>query len=358
MKGLILAGGSGRRLRPLTYSGAKQLVPIANRPVLFYVIDNLVAAEIHDIAIIVSSESSSEIHAAVGDGKKFGARCTLIEQDRPGGLAHAVLCAREFLGQDPFVMYLGDNLVGSGIRDIVIEFLRDESTAALALLKEVGDPREFGVAEVDQAGNVTGLVEKPAEPRSNLALVGVYFFRPSIFDAIAEIEPSARGELEITDAIAQVIARGDVCRFVHLTSWWLDIGKKDDVLLANDTILDERLQSGIHGQVDGASEITGRVQVAAGAVVRGSRIRGPVIIGAGAQIVDSVIGPHTAIGERVHIERSRIEHSIIMEEAHIAGIDRIEDSLLGRRVRVTRAAEPGTTVKLLAGDDSVIELIP
>ncbi|MEM9491886.1 MAG: sugar phosphate nucleotidyltransferase, partial [Myxococcota bacterium] len=276
--------------------------------------------------------------------------------DRPGGLAHAVLCARDFLGQDSFVMYLGDNLVGSGIRDIAEEFTADPSIAVYALLKEVDDPSSFGIAEVDDAGRVIGLVEKPSQPRSNLALVGVYFFRPSIFESIAAIEPSARGELEITDAIADVIGRGATCRFKRLSSWWLDTGKKDDLLLANDTVLDDWLTPGNDGQVDDDSQISGRVRIGTGAVIERSRVRGPVVIGAGARIIDATIGPYTAIGDRVRVSESRVEHSILMEDSQIAGIARLEDSLIGRRVRVRPTGRRAGGLCLLVGDDSVIEL--
>lgn len=370
LKGLILAGGSGRRLRPLTHTGAKQLVPVANRPVLFYVIDNLIDAGVQDIGVIISPETGGEIRAALGEndggaspspgatprsGRPRG-NFVFIEQDRPGGLAHAVLCARDFLGDDPFVMYLGDNLVGAGIRDMASEFLASPDVAAMALLKEVANPGAFGVAEVDDDGNVLGLVEKPATPASNLALVGVYFFRQNIFDAIAEITPSARGELEITDAIARLITRGETCRFSRLTSWWLDTGKKDDMLLANDTVLDDWLTSETLGQVDEHSAISGRVRIEAGAVVERSRIRGPVVIGASAHIIDSVIGPYTSIGDRARIVRSRVDHSILMEEAVIEDVDRLEDSLLGRRVRVCPANRRGAALALMVGDDSVVEL--
>ncbi|HQP38024.1 MAG TPA: glucose-1-phosphate thymidylyltransferase, partial [Polyangiaceae bacterium] len=261
MKGLILAGGSGTRLRPLTYTGAKQLVPVANRPILFYVVDNLVGAGITDIGVIIAPETGAEIKAALGDGSRFGASLSYIPQDRPAGLAHAVATAEPFLRGSEFCMYLGDNLIGMPIRDAVSNFRSNPDVAAAVLLKEVPNPSSFGVAEVDANGHVVRLVEKPKEPRSNLALVGIYLFRPIIFDAIAKIQPSPRGELEITDAISKVIELGGRVDFGRVTSWWLDTGKKDDLLLANDTVLDDWLESAQEGDVDQASRISGRVKI-------------------------------------------------------------------------------------------------
>jgi glucose-1-phosphate thymidylyltransferase len=357
VKGLVLAGGSGTRLRPLTYTGAKQLVPVANRPVLFYVIDNLVDAGVTDIGVIISPETGAEIRGALGDGARFGARLSYIPQDRPAGLAHAVLTARDYLGDDDFVMFLGDNLIGSKIKDALAAFLAEPSLGASVMLKEVDNPSSFGVAEVDAAGNVVRLVEKPQQPRSNLALVGIYFFRKAVFSAIERIRPSARGELEITDAISRLVDDGVGCRFSRVTSWWLDTGKKDDLLRANDTVLDDWLRPGIEGQVDGASALGGRVRVDAGAEVRNSTIRGPVVIGPGAHIVDSTIGPFTAIGERVTVERSRVEHSVIMEGSSITDIARLEDSLIGKRVRVQRGSSGSGALSLMVGDDCVVELV-
>jgi glucose-1-phosphate thymidylyltransferase len=360
MKGLVLAGGSGTRLRPLTYTGAKQLVPVANRPVLFYVIDNLVDAGITDIGVIISPETGGEIRTALGDGSRFGARFTFILQDRPAGLAHAVATAREFLEQSDFVMYLGDNLVGMKIKEAVDAFRADPSLAASVLLKEVQNPSAFGVAEVDAGGNVISLVEKPKEPRSNLALVGIYFFRHVIFEAIAQIRPSARGELEITDAITKLIAengsgRGKV-KFTRLTSWWLDTGKKDDMLLANDTVLDEWLEAGNEGHVDAATKLVGRVRIGRGAVIERSTLRGPIVIGEGARITDARIGPFTAIGDGVVIERSTVDHSVIMTGSRIVDIPRLEDSLIGKRVLVHPGGSRHGALSLMVGDDCVVEL--
>lgn len=356
MKGLILAGGSGTRLRPLTYTGAKQLVPVANRPILFYVVDNLVGAGITDIGVIIAPETGAEIKAALGDGSRFGATLTYIPQDRPAGLAHAVATAEPFLRGSEFCMYLGDNLIGMPIRDAVSTFRSNPDVAAAVLLKEVPNPSSFGVAEVDANGHVIRLVEKPKEPRSNLALVGIYLFRPIIFDAIAKIEPSPRGELEITDAISKVIDLGGRVDFGRVTSWWLDTGKKDDLLLANDTVLDDWLESAQEGDVDQASRISGRVKVGKGARVERSIIRGPVVIGEGAVVSHSRIGPFTAIGDRVSISRSTVEHSVIMQDSSIVDIARLEDSLIGKRVAVKPGASRHGALSLMVGDDCVVEL--
>lgn len=356
MKGLILAGGAGKRLRPLTHTGAKQLVPIANRPVLFYAVDNLVGAGVTDIGVIISPETGSEIRSSLGDGSRFGARFTFISQDRPAGLAHAVATARPFLEDADFVMYLGDNLIGTKITEPVSLFRERKDLDAYLMLKEVPNPSAFGVAEIDEAGRVIGLVEKPREPKSNLALVGIYMFRPTIHRAIAEIQPSARGELEITDAISRLIERGATVHFSRVESWWLDTGKKDDLLLANDTVLDDWLESEMLGEADGESTLSGRIRIEQGTIIRRSVVRGPVVIGAGAVIVDSTIGPFTAIGDRVTIERSTVQHSVIMEDSTISDIARLEDSLIGKRVHVHPGAPRRGGLSLMVGDDCVIEL--
>lgn len=356
MKGLVLAGGSGTRLRPLTYTGAKQLVPVANKPILFYVIDNLVDAGIRDIVVIISPETGGEVRNALGDGSRWDANLTYIVQDRPGGLAHAVLSAKSALGNDDFCMFLGDNLIGSKVSEPVARFRESPDLAASVMLKEVPNPSSFGVAEVDAAGNVTALVEKPKEPKSNLALVGIYLFRPTIFDAIGQIKPSARGELEITDAISKLIELGGRVRFDRVTTWWLDTGKKDDLLLANDTVLDDWLTHGVEGEVDEESRLVGRVRIERGARVVRSTIRGPAIIGAGAQVVDARIGPFTSIGADVIVQRSGVEHSVLLERSRVEDIDRLEDSLIGRRVVVHPGASRPGAISLLVGDDCCIEL--
>ncbi len=356
MKGLVLAGGAGTRLRPLTHTGAKQLVPVANRPVLMYVIDNLANAGVRDIGIIISPETGNEIQAALGDGSRWEAKFTFILQDRPSGLAHAVATARTFLDGADFVMYLGDNLIGTMISDSVAKFQSDPSFAASIMLKEVQNPSAFGVAEVDASGQVIKLVEKPKEPKSNLALVGVYMFRPSIFEAIEKIKPSARGELEITDAISKLIELGGKVQFSRLTSWWLDTGKKDDLLIANHTVLDDWLKSEILGTVDAESQVIGRVRLERGARIERSIVRGPVIIGKDAVISDARIGPFTAIGDGVIVTRSNVENSVLLEKSRIVDVSRLEASLIGRRVTVHPGTARQGAISLLVGDDSVIEL--
>lgn len=356
MKGLVLSGGAGTRLRPITYTGAKQLVPVANRPILFYVIDNLVDAGITEVGIVVSPETGHEVRAAVGDGARWNIRIEYIVQDRPRGLAHAVLVAKEFLGDEDFCMFLGDNLIGTKIKGAADAFRANPTYEASVMLKEVANPSAFGVAELGADGRISRLVEKPKEPRSKLALVGIYFFRSTVFQAISEIKPSARGELEITDTLSRILERGGVVHWDEVRSWWLDTGKKDDLLLANDTVLDSWLEHDVRGSVDAASTVSGRVRIDPGAVVIRSRIRGPAVIGANARIEDSRIGPFTSLGDGVSVVRSGIDHSVVMDGAHVEDIARLEDSLLGRRVRVQPGATRSGALSLLVGDDCVVEL--
>lgn len=357
MKALILAGGAGTRLRPITHTSAKQLVPVANKPILFYGLEAMVAAGITEIGIIVG-DTRNEVMAEVGDGSDFGARVTYLPQDEPLGLAHCVLIAREFLADDDFVMYLGDNLLEQDLAAFVDAFAssRDgaEPPSAQILLKSVPDPHRFGIATLDAAGNVVRLVEKPADPPSDLALVGVYLFDPSIHQAVAAIEPSGRGELEITDAIQWLIDRGHRVRCETLSGWWIDTGKLTPLLEANRLLL-ERLETSIEGSVDADSSIDGRVVIAAGARVVRSRIRGPVTIGAGAQVVDSFIGPFTAIGADCDIVNSEVEHSVVMQSSRISDIPRLEDSLIGREAVVTRTQTRPRALRLMVGDHCQID---
>jgi glucose-1-phosphate thymidylyltransferase len=351
MKGLILSGGRGTRLRPLTYTSAKQLVPVANKPVLFYGIESMADAGITDIGIVVG-DTQGEIRAAVGDGSRWGVKITYIEQDEPRGLAHCVLISEDFIGSDPFVMYLGDNLLNRGIRPLVDEFLR-ERPAAQILLARVPDPQMFGVAELSE-GRVVRLVEKPREPKSDLALVGVYMFSPEVFHAVKRITPSFRNELEITDAIQDLIDRGLDVRPHIVDGWWKDTGKLEDMLEANRLIL-ETIERRIDGSVDAESRVEGKVIVEAGATIEGSVVRGPAIIGAGARVLHAYVGPFTSIMNDVEIRESEIEHSIVLEGSCISNLaNRVEDSLIGKNVRIYRVPMKPSAYRFMLGDNSEV----
>lgn len=355
MKALILAGGRGTRLKPITNTIAKQLLPVANKPILFYVLDQVIESGIADIGIIVSPETGNRIKEAIADGPEWASKITYIMQPEPLGLAHAVKTAQGFLGNAPFLMFLGDNLIQGGVRAFVDEFNASRPDA-LVLLKEVADPRLFGVAELDDSGRVVRLVEKPKEPKSNLALVGVYLFTPEIHKAIAQIKPSWRGELEITDAIQKLFDMGKTVESHILEGWWLDTGKKDDLLEANRVVLDDLLQPSIKGEVDSKSQVVGRVEIRDGARVENSTIRGPASIATGCHIKNSFIGPFTSIGAGTVVEDSCVEHSVILESTHIYRIERLEDSLIGQGVELKKADEISKAVKLFVGDDARIEL--
>lgn len=355
MKAIILSGGKGTRLRPLTYSGAKQLVPVANKPILFYCIENIVEAGIKDVGMIISPETGQEIKDTTGDGSRWGINIHYITQDVPGGLAHAIKTARDFLADSSFVMYLGDNLIGTGINKFINEFKKN-TPEALILLKEVDNPKQFGVADVSPDGKVLRLIEKPEVPPSNLALVGIYIFSPKIHEAIERIKPSIRGELEITDAIQELINMGCNVESFVLDMWWLDTGKKDDMLTANAIVLDEWLKGNINGHVDDTSRILGRVAVGKGSVIKESTIRGPVVIGENTVIANSFIGPHTSIGNNVNIIKSSVEHSVIMDYSELRNIERLEESLVGRRVKITENRKTHKALRLMLGDDSVVEV--
>jgi glucose-1-phosphate thymidylyltransferase len=368
VKALILAGGSGTRLRPITHTAAKQLVPVAGKPILFYGLESMADAGITDVGIIVG-ETADEIRAAVGDGSRWGLAVTYITQDAPLGLAHCVLIARDFLGDDEFVMYLGDNLLRQGVREFVEHFERarmgarqpalDEQPpglpAAEILLTPVADPRQFGVAELDAAGRVVRLVEKPTDPPSDLALVGVYLFDARVHDAVRAITPSARGELEITDAIQWLIDAGHPVSSQLLSGWWIDTGKLTPLLEANRLVL-ESIERRIEGTVDEASKVEGRVVVEAGACVRNSTIRGPAFIGADARVEGSFIGPFTAVDARCEIVRTDLEHSVVCADSSVHDGGRIVDSLIGRHVQVRRAVGQPRATRLVLGDDSEVEL--
>jgi len=354
MKGLILSGGRGTRLRPLTYTRAKQLVPVANKPVLFYGIEAIVAAGIRDVGVVVG-DTKEEIQAALGDGSRFGARVTYIEQDAPRGLAHAVLISEKFLRGEPFVMYLGDNLIADGITSLVDEF-RATGCNSQILLARVPNPEQFGVAEL-QNGTVVRLTEKPKQPRSDLALVGVYMFDDTIWDAVKAIRPSARKELEITDAIQWLIDHGKSVHPHIVSGWWKDTGKIEDMLEANRIILDTFTARGLEN-VDTSCRVEGKVVIETGAKVCGSTVRGPAIIGSGSEIRDAFIGPYTAIGADCYVERCEIENSIILHGSRIERIPaRIADSLIGTNVRIHPGAERPRVHRFLIGDNSEIGIL-
>lgn len=367
MKGLILSGGAGTRLRPITHTSAKQLVPVANKPILFYGIEDMVEAGITEIGII-TGETGPEIRAAVGDGSRWGARVTYIPQDAPLGLAHCVLIARDFLGDDDFVMYLGDNLLRQGIAEFVETFEADRHRSATPtlggtsvgpsaqiLLARVPDPQRFGVAEIGPDGEVVKLVEKPEDPPSDLALVGVYLFDPSIHEAVASIEPSPRGELEITDAIQWLIDHGHRVRHEVLEGWWKDTGKLQPLLEGNRLVL-ETIDPGVWGSVDADSVIDGRVVIEAGAEIINSTVRGPAIIGERTRVVNSYIGPFTSVYFDCEIVNSELEHSVVLEESKVIDISRIADSLIGKQVVVRRSETRPHAMRLMVGDHSVVDL--
>jgi len=371
LKGLILSGGKGTRLRPLTYTSAKQLVPVANKPVLFYAIETLLEAGIFDIGIIVG-DTRDEVKQAVGDGSRFAGfaskigldaleiRITYIYQEAPLGLAHAVKVAQPFLGRDRFVMYLGDNMIEESIRPLVEKFrLAEGDCNCQILLKEVENPQSYGVAELDatNSNRVVRLVEKPREPVSNLALVGIYMFDHNVFEAVNAIKPSWRNELEITDAIQYLVNAGFIVQPQQVRGWWVDTGKQADMLEVNRLILD-RLEPQIEGVVDRDSQINGKVVVAKTAEIINSVVRGPAIIGEHCRIVNSYIGPFTSINHHCTIIGSEVEHSIIMENSQILEIHgRIEDSLIGRNVVVEKSPIKPKAFKLLLGDNSRVGIL-
>lgn len=332
---------------------AKQVIPVANRPILYFVLNHIVAAGIEDIGIIISPETGGQIKDAVARWlPRLGP--TYIVQDAPGGLAHAVKTALPFLGEDRFIMYLGDNLIGGGIREFVADF-RASSADASILLKEVADPRQFGVAKVDGQGRVRYLVEKPDVPPSNLALIGIYAFSPSIHSAISKIRPSWRNELEITDAIQQLLADGGRVESRVLDGWWLDTGKKDDLLEANRRVMDDWVKTDIQGEVDGESSISGPVLVETGAKILRSVVTGPAVIGAGAIIENSNLGPYVSVGDSSRIIRSKIDHSVILHSASIEGMTWISDSIIGRNAKVRHRASGEDCIRLMLGDDGEVQ---
>lgn len=351
MKGLILSGGKGTRLRPLTFTQAKQLVPVANKPVLFYGIEALKEAGIEEIGIVVG-DTAEEIKTAVGDGSRWSVRIRYIQQDAPLGLAHAVKISRDFLQDDSFVMYLGDNILKSGIRSLVEEF-QQKRPNSLILLTPVPNPEIFGVAELE-GDRIVKLVEKPKKPRSNLALVGVYMFDANIFEAVDAIRPSWRNELEITDAIQHLVESGHEVHPHLVTGWWKDTGKLEDLLDANRLIL-ESVDARVEGDVDAGSRVSGRVIVEKGAVIRNSVLRGPIIIGAGTRIEDAYIGPFTAVQGDCLVRRTEIENSIVLEGSRILDVGaRVDESLIGRGVMISKCPPQPSVFRFMLGDQSEI----
>jgi glucose-1-phosphate thymidylyltransferase len=353
MKALVLSGGAGTRLRPITHTSAKQLLPVANKPVLFYGLEAIAAAGITEVGIVVG-DTAPAIEAAVGDGSAFGFRATYIRQEAPLGLAHAVLVARDFLGDDDFVMYLGDNFIVGGIGILVAEFSAARPDAQI-MLTQVADPRGFGVAELDAAGWVVGLEEKPQAPKSDLALVGVYMFTPAVHEAVAALKPSWRGELEITEAIQWLLDNGRPVSSTIISGYWKDTGNVTDMLEVNRLVL-ETIDQRLDGIIDSDCEIIGRVVVEPGAQVSGSRIVGPVIIGAGSKVTGSYVGPFTAIAEGCTVDDSEIEYSIVLSRASIRGVRRIEASIIGHEAEVTPAPRVPRAHRLVLGDHSKVQI--
>ncbi len=360
LKGLILSGGKGTRLRPITHTSAKQLVPVANKPVLFYGIEAMADAGIERVGIVIAPETGPEIEAAAGDGSRFGVQIEYILQDEPLGLAHAVLTAEPFLKDSPFVMYLGDNLLQGGIADLVAAF-REHGPDALILLTPVPDPENYGVAELASAptgevGRVVRLVEKPTEPATDLALVGVYMFTAAVHDAARAIAPSPRGELEITDAIQHLLDAGLRVEPHIVRGWWKDTGRLEDMLEANRLILDNLV-----GRIDGElldSQVDGRVVVEAGARLERTTVRGPAIVGSGARLSDCYVGPYTAVGEDCEISGAEVEHSILLAGSSVRDLDgRMESSLLGRNVTVRRSDGQPRAFRFMVGDNSDISIL-
>jgi glucose-1-phosphate thymidylyltransferase len=355
MKGLILSGGTGSRLYPLTYTNAKQLIPVANKPILFRVIESIRDAGITEVGIVVGN-TAAKIKEAVGDGGHWGIEITYIQQDNPRGLAHAVKISHDFLGEDSFVMFLGDNVIQGGISQLVTQFT-DNAWNSQIVLTRIKHPEHYGVAELGQDGQIIRLVEKPKKPASDLALVGVYMFDSTVFDAVNAITPSWRGELEITDAIQWLVDNGrSVHPYVH-AGWWIDTGAPGDMLEANDLVLEE-IDHQIKGYVDRDSQVGRRVSVQNGAEIINSVIRGPSIIGKNTRIVNSYVGPFTSIYHNVLVENSEIEHSMVLEKSQILNIEsRIQDSLIGRDVIIKRSPIKPKAHKLTVGDHSRVGIL-
>ena len=352
MKALVLSGGKGTRLRPLTFTCAKQLIPVANKPILGYVLEQVAATAIKKVGVIIAPETGQYVKDYVNGGLAWNLKVTYIPQE-PLGLAHAVKTAKPFLGQDSFVMCLGDNLTGQGLNSFIKKF-KSEGLDALIILKEVDDPSSFGIAQLDEKGNIVKLVEKPKTPMGNLAIIGTYLFSGKVHQAIERIKPSWRGELEITDAVQEMITMGFKVKAEILDSWWLDTGKKDDILSANAKVLDEYVTLDVKGEVVNSS-LDGRVKVEPEARVVNSTIRGPCVIGRGVLIENSFVGPYTSVGNGSEIINSNIEYCVIQENVTVRDIERLEESLIGKNAKVTRN-QRNRTLKLHVGDYSELEV--
>ncbi|MDF5753485.1 glucose-1-phosphate thymidylyltransferase [Spongiactinospora sp. TRM90649] len=354
MKALVLAGGIGSRLRPITHTFAKQLLPIANKPVLFYGLESIRDAGIREVGIVVGDTTAKEIEAAVGDGSEFGLEVTYIFQQEPRGLAHAVIISRDYLGDDDFVMYLGDNFVVGGISDFVDRFRR-EGPQAQVMLTKVTDPQAFGVAELGEDGAIVGVEEKPQHPKGDLVLIGVYAFDSTVHQAVLDIEPSRRNELEITDAIQWLIDHGHRVDPMVTSGYWRDAGSVHDILAVNRFVL-EGIEPAVAGEVDAVSELIGHVVVEEGAVVADSKIVGPVVLGAGSVVRGSFVGPFTSIDRDCVVIDSEIEHSIVLRGAHIESVARLEQSLIGRKTRVVATQDVSKTHRFILGDHNNVQV--
>jgi glucose-1-phosphate thymidylyltransferase len=353
MMGVILHGGAGTRLRPLTFTGPKQLIPVANKPISQYVLENLRDSGVKNIAIVLGNIYPEKVVNYYGDGTKFGVKITYIHQGEPKGIAHAVGLCEDFVGRDEFVVYLGDNLFQNGIRKYLEEF-QMRGYDCYIILKEVEDPTRFGVAKFDSNGKLVDVVEKPKKPPSNYAITGAYFFKPVVFDMIKQLKPSWRGEYEITDTIRLMIQNGYRVGYGIHEGWWFDTGKKDDILFVNSVILDERIKPDVRGEIVD-SKINGRVMVFEGTRIVKSTIRGPSIIGKNCKIENAYIGPYTSIGDNTEITNSSVEYSIVMDNVLIKGIRRLEESIIGSNAKLIKEAEVDS-IRLQVGDYSEIIL--
>ena len=362
MKALVLAAGKGTRLKPLTNTVPKHLLPVGGKPILFHVLDYIKEAGIKDVGIVISPDCGPYIEEAIGTGSEWGGRIKFIVQPEPLGLAHAVKVSQSFLGDSPFLMVLGDNLIQEGVKDFVRSFASFRMTKgkvadASILLKEVPDPRAFGVVELDSSGRVIHLEEKPEKPKSNLAIIGFYLFTAEIHRAIAQIKPSWRGELEITDAIQKLLEMGKSIKSHVLRGWWLDIGSNDALIEANRVVLDSFLKRDIKGEVDSQSRIVGRVQIDSGTKLENSRVQGPVLIAANCRIKNSLIRPSTNIRAGTVVENSSLEHSVILENCQILKVKHLADSVIGRNALVVGRAKSHKKIRLFIGDDCQVSLI-